>query len=112
MQNIPNLIDSRVLRNAGGRPECAVPVLTPDEYAALDAVRVEQMHLLTTVLEPLLRTIFPQLRVPMPAHLSGRVAEFRRYSCYAIPMALREECIRRGEWPDGNGGPAMVLLAE
>lgn len=112
MQNIPNLIDCHVLRDAGGRPECSVPVLTPAEYAALDAVRVAQLHLLADVLEPLLRAIFPQLRVPLPAHLSGRVAEFRRYSCYAIPMALREECIRRGEWPDGEGGPAMVLLAE
>lgn len=112
MQNIPHLIDCRVLREASGRPECAVPVLSPAEYAALDESRVEQLHILADAMTPLLRAIFPQLRVPLPAHLSGRVAEFRRYSCYAIPMALREECIRRGEWPDESSGPAMVLLAE
>lgn len=112
MQNIPHLTDCRVLRDKNGRPECAVPVLSKAEFAALDAVRVEQMHALVDILEPLLRAIFPLLRVPLPAHLTGRVAEFRRYGCYAIPMALREECIRRGEWSCENGGPAMVLVVE
>lgn len=112
MQNIPHLTDCRVLRERDGRAECAVPVLTGAEYAALDAVRVEQLHILTDVLEPLLRAIFPLLKKPLPAHLRGRVAEFRRYGCYAIPMALREECIRRGEWSGENNGPAMVLVVE
>lgn len=112
MQNIPNLTDCHVLRGTGGRPECAVPVLSPEEYAALDAVRAVQLHVLADILEPLMRAIFSYLKVPLPSHLSGRVAEFRRYSCYAIPMALREECIRRGEWPDADNGPAMVLLVE
>ena len=112
MQNIPHLVDCRVLRKKDGKPECAVPVLSKAEFAALDAVRVAQMHILADVLEPLLRAIFPLLRVPLPSHLTGRVAEFRRYGCYAIPMALREECIRRGEWDDTAHAPAMVLVVE
>ncbi len=112
MQNIPHLISCRVLRETNGRPACAVPVLTKAEFAALEAVRTEQTAFLADILEPLLRAIFPLLRKPLPAHLTGRVAEFRRYSCYAIPMALREECIRRGEWPAESGGPAMVLITE
>ena len=112
MQNIPHLTDCGVLRANGSMPECAVPVLTRTEHAALDAVRVEQQRILADALEPLLRGIFPLLRVPLPAHLTGRVAEFRRYGCYAVPMALREECIRRGEWTDSRPAPAMVLIVE
>ncbi len=112
MQDIPHLTDCGVLRTTGGRPECAVPVLTKAEHAVLDAVRVEQLHALADVLEPLLRGIFPLLRVPLPTHLTGRVAEFRRYGCYAIPMALREECIRRGDWAEGSPAPAMVMVVE
>jgi len=112
MQSIPHLVSCHVLRETGGVPACAVPVLTKAEFAALEAVRAEQAAVLADALEPLLRAVFPLLRTPLPAHLSGRVAEFRRYSCYAIPMALREECIRRGEWPAENGGPAMVLVVE
>ncbi len=112
MQNIPHLIDCRVLREVNGRPECAVPVLPKDEYAALDAVRLRQLPVLADALEPLLRSILPDLRVPLPAHLTGRVAEFRRYSCYAIPLALREECIRRGAWSADDPAPPMVLVTE
>lgn len=112
MQNIPHLTDCCVLRERSGRPECAVPVLSKAEFAALDAVRVGQMHALVDILEPLLRAIFPLMRAPLPAHLTGRVAEFRRYTCYAIPMALREECIRRGEWSAEPAGPAMVLVVD
>lgn len=112
LQNIPHLADCGVLRSTGGRPESAVPVLTKAEHAALDAVRTAQLHALTDVLEPLLRSIFPLLRIPLPAHLTGRVAESRRYGCYALPMALREECIRRGEWPAKSTGPAMVLIVD
>lgn len=110
LQNIPHLTNCGVLRAADNRPECAVPVLTETEYAALDAVRAEQLHALTDVLDPLLRESFPLLRVPLPTHLTGRVAEFRRYACYAIPMALREECIRQGDWDAEPFAPAMVLV--
>lgn len=112
MQDVPHLTECGVLRTTGGRPECAVPVLTKAEHAALDAVRVEQLQALADVLAPLMRGIFPLLRVPLPAHLTGRVAEFRRYGCYAIPMALREECIRRGEWDGSVHAPAMMLVVE
>lgn len=112
MQNIPHLIDCRVLRERSGKPECAVPVLTGAEYAALDAARVAQLHALADTLTPLLRAIFPLLKTPLPAHLKGRVAEFRRYGCYAIPMALREECIRQSEWDGRTAAPAMVLIVE
>lgn len=112
MQNIPHLVDCCVLRDKNGRPECAVPVLSEAEFAALDAVRVKQMHALVDILEPLLRAIFPLIKVSLPAHLDGRVAEFRRYSCYAIPMALREACICRGEWCGESNGPAMVLVVQ
>lgn len=112
MQSIPHLIRCGVLRESDGRPECAVPVLTHADYTALDQVRLAQLPVLTDTLTPLLRGIFPALRVPLPAHLTGRVAEFRRYACYAIPMALREEAIRRGDWTPGSAAPAMVLAAD
>lgn len=110
MQNIPHLTACRILRDSHGKPECAIPVLTHDEFSALDKMRVRQMQLLAATLEPLLREIFPLVKTPLPAHLTGRVAEFRRYSCYAIPMALREEVIHRGEWPCAPTAPAMVLV--
>lgn len=112
MQNIPHLTACGALREEKGRPVCDVPVLTGAEYAALDAVRVRESGVLTDILEPTLRQIFPRLRVPMPAHLQGRVAEFRRYSCYALPMALREEAIRRGEWHADSAAPPMVLIVD
>ncbi|MBQ8556805.1 MAG: RNA polymerase sigma factor [Clostridia bacterium] len=112
MQDIPHLTACGVLRTEEGRPACDIPVLAKAEYDALDAMCIQQLHILTDILEPLLQDIFPRLKVPLPAHLQGRVAELRRYSCYALPMALREEAILRLEWSESQAAPPMLLIIE
>lgn len=88
MQNLPHLVECGVLRRTAGRPECAIPVITRAEYEEMDALRRKYVTVAVEVLEPLLRQLAPKLCVPIPNHLHGRVAEFRRFSVGTLPMLL------------------------
>lgn len=111
-EDIPHLIKCGLLGENGGKIIVNIPMLTPDEYKAMDKIRIEYMHRLADILEPLMREVFPKLKIKIPKHLEGRLAEFRQYSCYAIPMAFVKKTIALGDFDDTNAIPPMVFVVD
>ncbi len=111
-EDIPHLIKCGVLGESNGKVFVNIPMLTPDEYKSLDAIRLKYMKRLANILEPLLREVFPKLKINIPKHLEGRVAEFRQYSCYAIPMAFIKRAITLGDFDDKDATPPMVFVVD
>lgn len=112
LANIPHLADCGVLRLTDGKPTVALPVMTTAEYNALDALRLQQLPALADALEGVLRPALPRLRTRIPQRLEGRIAPVRRIQSFAIPMALREEALRRGDLPADAPVPPMILLVD
>ena len=112
LEDIPHLTECGILGINDGKPFVDLPILTPDEYTLLDKTRIEYMHKMANMLEPWLREVFPLLRIDIPKHLVGRVAEFRQYSCYAIPMAFIKKAITLGDFYDKDATPPMVFVVD
>ena len=111
-EDIPHLIQCGVLGESNGKAFVNIPMLTPDEYKSLDDIRLKYMKRLANVLEPLLREVFPKLKIQIPKHLEGHVAEFRQYPCYAIPMAFIKKAITLGDFDDTDATPPMVFVVD
>ena len=111
-EDIPHLIKCGVLGEDNGKLFVNLPMLTPNEYKLLDEIRSKYMMRLADTLEPLLREVFPKLKINIPKHLEGRVAEFRQYSCYAIPMAFIKRAIMLGDFDDKDATPPMVFVVD
>lgn len=111
-EDIPHLIKCGVLGEDNGKLFVNLPMLTPNEYKLLDEIRSKYMMHLADILEPLLREVFPKLKIAIPEHLKGRVAEFRQYSCYAIPMAFIKKAIMLGDFDDKGATPPMVFVVD
>ncbi len=112
LQDIPHLTDCGILENIHQKPVVSIPMITPEEYKQLDKIRVVHMHRFVDMLEPWLREVFPMMRIEIPGHLVGRIAEFRQYSCYAIPMAFIKEATERGDFEPKDATPPMVLVID
>lgn len=112
LEDIPHLTECGILGCRNGKPFVNLPTITPDEYNMLDKIRMEHMHRMAVLLEPWLREIFPRLKIDIPKHLEGRIAKFRQYSCYAIPMAFIKEAIGCGDFDDENATPPMVFVID
>ncbi len=111
-ESIPHLIECGILGEHNGTPFVNVPIITPDEYNELDKIRIGFMHCMADMLEPWLREIFPKLRIDIPKHLEGHIAEFRQYSCYAIPMAFMKKAIVQGDFDAKDATPPMVFVVD
>lgn len=111
-EDIPHLIKCGVLGEDNGKLFVNLPMLTPNEYKLLDEIRSKYMMRLADILEPLLREVFPKLKINIPKHLEGRVAEFRQYSCYAIPMAFVKKAVLLGDFDDKDATPPMVFVVD
>lgn len=111
-KDIPHLTECGILGSIDGKPFVNLPMITPDEYRILDKIRIEHMYFMADILEPWLRKIFPQLKIEIPAHLVGRVAEFRQYSCYAVPMAFMKKAIASEDFDAKDGTPPMVFVID
>ncbi len=109
-EDIPHLIRCGVLAENDGNVRVDIPVITPKEYKTADAVRLQYMTKFADMLEPWLREIFPKLKTEIPKHLKGRVAAFRQYSCYAIPMAFVKRAVEMGDFDPTNATPPMVFV--
>lgn len=112
LRSVPHLISCGILGEADGKPFVDLPILSPEEYAVLDRICLEYTRLLSDRIEPWLREVLPQLKIDIPQHLLGRVAAFRQYSCYAMPMAFLKKAIADGDFDAGNAVPPMVLVID
>lgn len=112
LEDIPHLAECGILEIKNGKPFVDLPILTPDEYSSLDKTRIEYMRKMANMFEPWLRKVFPLLKIDIPKHLIGRVAEFRQYSCYAIPMAFIKKALEEKNFDIQKATPPMVFVVE
>ena len=112
LEDVPHLTECGVLANDNGKIIVNIPMLRPEEYEELDRICIEQMRVLSDKLEPGLRKIFPKLKIEIPKHLEGRVAEFRQFSCYAIPMAIIKRAAEKDDLAFVKSTPPMVFVVD
>lgn len=114
LKDIPHLVECGVLNMEHGKPAVAVPVISKAEYGEMDTLRTAHMRIFAGWMEEPLRRILPDCKIEIPKHLKGRVAEFRQYSFYALPMAVIKKAAANGDFLKGIGYPTppMVLAVE
>lgn len=112
LEDIPHLTECGILANNDGNIRVDIPMLSLEEYKELDKIRIEQMRLFADLLGPELRKIFPKLKIKIPKHLDGRIAEFRQYSCYAIPMAFIKLAAKKDDLSFIKSTPPMVFVVD
>ncbi len=114
LEDIPHLAHCGILRYENERPRVAIPVLSKSQYDALYQITVKYVRRLADVLEEPLRELLPKLKITIPKHLEGRVAEFRQYDCFSIPMAIVKQAIAKGDFLGGVDSPTppMILVIE
>ena len=91
-----------------------IPVLNVEEFRELSKLCNEKMRIFADLLTEPLRKALSDFKVSIPKHLIGRVAEFRQYACYAVPMAILKKAIERGDYLQGIDYPCppMVLVVD
>lgn len=114
LEDIPHLAKYGILRYEKDIPKVAVPVLTKSQYEELAKVDKTYIMKLEDIMERPLREAFPRLKINIPKHLEGHVAEFRQYPCFSIPMVVIKKAISQGEFLKGvqEPTPPMVLVVE
>lgn len=114
LENIPHLVECGVLRYENGHPCAAIPVIDRAQYEELLKRDLIYVRKLADILEEPLRGALPELKTEIPGHLEGRVAQFRQYSCYQIPMAVVRKALAQGDFQQGAAEPVppMLLVAE
>lgn len=114
LEDIPHLASCGVLRYENDRPQVAIPVLSKKEFSELFKISASYMVKLGNLIEKPLHQLFPQLKLEIPLHLEGRIAEFRKYAFYAFPMAIVKRAISDGDFILDSQQKAipMVLVIE
>lgn len=112
LQDLPHLADCGILGYVGGKPQVRLPILSPDEYGALEEIRLRHTQRWADFFTPVLSDALPGLKLELPAHLEGRVPAFRCYSCYSIPMAFLKRAAEAGAFAADGAVPPMVLVLE
>ena len=111
-EDIPHLVNCGVLGEQGGKPFVNIPMVSPDEYKTLDKLRIEQMHKMSDGIVEQLKAIFPQLKINVPKHLEGRIAEFRKYYCYVITMAFIKSASEKKDVDFTEATPPMIFVID
>lgn len=112
LQDIPHLVNCGILRMEEDTPALAIPVITKEQCQHINEFFVPNISAFADLLEPLLKRTLPQLKLPVPKHLEPRIAEFRKYYWYSIPVAVLKEAGEHGDFDFGSHTPPMVLVIE
>ena len=59
-----------------------------------------------------LKAILPQLKINVPKHLEGRIAEFRKYYGYVITMAFIKSATEKKDIDFTEATPPMVFVVD
>ncbi len=111
LEDIPHLASCGVLRYENDKPKVAIPVIGKREFSELFKINTSYMEKLGDLIEDPLRELFPQLKLEIPTHLEGKIAEFRKYVFYAFPMAIVKRAIIDGDFiPDRQQKAIPMLL--
>ncbi len=114
LEDIPHLASCGVLHYENDKPQVAIPVLSKKEFSELFKINASYMEKLGHLIESPLRELFPQLKLNIPEHLEGKIAEFRKYVFYAFPMSIVKRAISDGDFVLDRKQKAipMVLVVE
>ena len=112
LERIPHFAECGIIRMTEGVPELDIPVISKQKYEELDKLRINKICEFADMFEPLLREIMPEMKIGIPKHLEKRVAEFRKYSCYAFPVAFIKEAMEKGDFHTENCTPPMVMVID
>lgn len=72
LQDLPHLADCEILGYVGGKPQVRLPILSPDEYGALEEIRLRHTQRWADFFTPLLSDA-RRAEAGASAHLEGRV---------------------------------------
>ena len=112
LRAIPHLADCGILRYENERPVVAIPVLSGAGYSALMEICQNGAAEFANVLETVLSDRLTALAIPLPAHLTDRIAPVRRYAFSHIPVVLLREAYARGVFALSDGNVPMLLVVE
>lgn len=112
LKRIPHLAECRILRMENDVPQLDIPVIPKNKYDEMERLCLKTVREFADMFEPLVREIMPMLKIEIPKHLESRVAEFRKYTAYAFPMAVLKEAMERGDFYAENCTPPMVMAID
>lgn len=112
LERIPYLAECGILRMENNIPQLDIPVISKQKYDEIEKRLIQKIYEFADMFEPLLREIMPEMKYEIPKHLEGRIAECRKYSCYAFPVAVIKEAIEKGDFYTENCTPPMVMVIE
>lgn len=114
LEDIPHLVSCGVLHYDNEKPRVSIPVLSKEQFGELFKISASYMVKLGDLMEEPLRSIFPSLRLNIPSHLEGKIAEFRKYVFFAFPMVIVKKAIAEGDFilNDQHKAIPMVLVIE
>lgn len=114
LEDIPHLVSCGVLRYENDNPTVAIPVVSKAQFSELFKISASYMKKLGDLIEEQLRELFPHLKLTIPAHLEGKIAEFRKYTFFAFPMAIVKRAITSGDFVPDRQKKAipMILVIE
>lgn len=109
---IPHLADCGIFRYESNKPVVDIPVIQKIQYREMEQIRFKYFNILAEKIADPLRKVLPKLKLSIPSHLESRIIEFRKYDCYAIPMAIIKQAIEKGDFVDSNNKPPMTLVID
>ena len=112
LERIPHLAECSILRMENNIPELDIPVISKQKYDEIEKLLIQKIYVFADMFEPLLREIMPEMKYKVPKHLENHIAEFRKYSCYAFPMAVMKIAIGKGDFYAEKCTPPMVMVIE
>ena len=112
LERIPYLAECGILRMENNIPQLDIPVISKQKYDEIEKLLIQKIHEFADMFEPLLREIMPEMKYKVPKHLESRIAECRKYSCYAFPMAVMKIAMEKGDFYNKNCTPPMVMVIE
>lgn len=114
LEDISHLASCGVICYQNDKPKVAIPVLSKMQFSELFKISASYMAKLGELIDEPLRALFSQLKLEIPAHLEGRIAEFGKYVFYAFPMSIIKKAIEIGDFQLDEHQKAipMVLVIE
>lgn len=112
LKSIPYLCECGILTQTDSNPKVDIPIIMPEEYSEIESICSSVMCEMIEFLYLNFKTLFPKIKFNIPNHLEERIAKFRKYYCYAIPMAFIKESARLGDLGIQNDVPPMVLVVD
>lgn len=112
LQAVPHLAECGIFKYENDKPVVDIPVIQQSQYLEMDQIRIKHSMILSDQIFEILRYELPKIKLPIPSHLESRITEFRKYACYAIPMATIKQATKQGDFNDINNKPPMILVID